>query len=889
MILAFILIVHTLSDNHLYQYWPPDQQLTYDVHVVHRHYPEHSHLRLMMADVQYPHDPKAPLSPTDLARLLMQYCSDRIKEERAHTKELIDDKAELVITGVIRGMGEGLATITESMKDYSQKLESLELKLSYLEKLFYQQMLDQTPVTSSPPTRTCLVCIKNPESNPCVNNQNKESHFHCNACITVFLSVKDLYHHICTPHAITSHFSCWNCEETFVNEKLLEEHNESMHASKTSITGELCDEALSPVLELGMHQMSHGCDRDLSSQVSSSPTTHTTSDHEKSSTPLPHQVCHMPSDLQHSQLYHLPPEASHEYLHQEIYHSTCEVCGFITTSNDHIRNHKKHCHGIRDSELHCNMCRDTFVDMRELNIHLKEHHQSDTLQLNKDHHNHNNDTLDFSDILQVDGIDDLTLSEVSHTGSAGVTLHDPTLTSASESFPNSAQAEQQLMYTLNPLNQARRLFENTDRPPLDIKYNNLQIIRGKQHPTNVTIECNSGLYLTAIKPALEAISAGWKTEVLSIVISCEDMSEMRDLSGRKVCTKLVLYLKEQQSISKQKVVLHFYHTSCTVQAQGSSLMSCGTCSPVWLVKHYVEPLASMHATTNRETIQTLNTNIRDSATFTCGHCKTQISPTASNPKDQELPCSKCGVLYHKRCTTRRRSTGNWKRSPWYCETCLTGPPSSSIPAASQSHHAQQSSVSPGQCAVSLSAHPTSQLLPPRFPSTSTRQRSSNVNLGNAEQEFQKTALGALRSTVTQQEVELKSLKEAIDIRNKRISQLEAQVGHASNLLADRRTPEDLSGDRVSELVEKLNRISEKFDQLAGVASNNIVVNTCNSRHSLPEKRDSATQTDAAHPNQISEGLHSELPGPQAPPDAGGGQEHEGGSHPVQEHSNSPNL
>ena len=53
--------------------------------------------------------------------------------------------------------------------------------------------------------------------------------------------------------------------------------------------------------------------------------------------------------------------------------------------------------------------------------------------------------------------------------------------------------------------------------------------------------------------------------------------------------------------------------------------------------------------------------------------------------------------------------------------------------------------------------------------------------------------------------------------------------------------------------------------------------------------DSATQTDAAHPNHISEGLHSELPGPQAPADAGGGQEHEGGSHPVQEHSNSPSL
>ena len=327
-----------------------------------------------------------------------------------------------------------------------------------------------------------------------------------------------------------------------MNEKQLEEHIDNVHTTKTCITCELCDEPFSSVEQLRKHNLSyHGCDLDLSSHGISYPTSHTSWDHEESITSQSDEICHitscfMPSDP-HSQSF--IPEVSPEYHHQESPHYVCESCGYMTASNDHLRDHIKHCHDMRESELHCNMCCDTFNDMRLLNVHLKEHHQTDPVQLDEDLHYH--DTMDISDILQVDGIDDATLSEVNHSSAhAGVTLHDPTIISANESFPNSAQAGQQLLYTLNPVNQARRLFENTDRPPLDIKYNNLQIIRGRQHPTNVTIECNSGLYLTAIKPALEAISSGWNTVVLGIVISCEDMSDMRDLSGRKVCTKQTL-------------------------------------------------------------------------------------------------------------------------------------------------------------------------------------------------------------------------------------------------------------------------------------------------------------------------------------------------------------
>ena len=57
----------------------------------------------------------------------------------------------------------------------------------------------------------------------------------------------------------------------------------------------------------------------------------------------------------------------------------------------------------------------------------------------------------------------------------------------------------------------------------------------------------------------------------------------------------------------------------------------------------------------------------------------------------------------------------------------------------------------------------------RFPNNSTRQRKSNVVTLNPEIEFQKASLDACRSTIIQQEAEIKRLKEALDLRNKRQS------------------------------------------------------------------------------------------------------------------------
>ena len=73
----------------------------------------------------------------------------------------------------------------------------------------------------------------------------------------------------------------------------------------------------------------------------------------------------------------------------------------------------------------------------------------------------------------------------------------------------------------------------------------------------------------------------------------------------------------------------------------------------------------------------------------------------------------------------------------------------------------------------------------RFPNVSTRQRTSNVNTLDPETEFLKTFFDSCRSTIVQQEAELKRLNECLDIRNKRVLLLESQVGIAADSLSSR--------------------------------------------------------------------------------------------------------
>ena len=115
-------------------------------------------------------------------------------------------------------------------------------------------------------------------------------------------------------------------------------------------------------------------------------------------------------------------------------------------------------------------------------------------------------------------------------------------------------------------------------------------------------------------------------------------------------------------------------------------------------------------------------------------------------------------------------------------------------------------------------------------------------MNNPEHEFLNTALTACRSTISQQETEIKRLKESLDIRNKRITQLEQQIGHASKLFSAR-TPGTDTSDSMAAVCDKLDYLTEKLSSVpAGHPPNSIVINTCHGHDVQASKQHIATQT-----------------------------------------------
>ena len=840
-----------------------------------------------LATLQHTHDPKAPLSGEDILSLLFEYCNNQIREntkiEREYFKDLTNDKIEIVV----KGFGDGIAAVAgnfnEHIREQNKIVDNLKLKVSDLEK----QIKDFHVI----------------EENLSEVNLKVETYgiYHQQSLYSLKLGLQDSLQRVQNDIKIIDSLvnSCNICGYTCPSQKSLRDHIQAHHCVPTPNTYSICHEAPLQQLYCGICGKTFESSADINLHtyrehwntfgevsnhtLSDHPTIHHYSRNNTEDSSADPASCH--SCLSCGEV--LPGDSAiplHVDCHA-VKTSTlqpsmlgCDQCTYISSSQTDLNSHMIHNHK-HNQELHCNKCDKTFRSVVILNIHTKHCHESipdpqTPIQasscsnsyfagdISDDMETHDDASIagmnEVASIPQIDGNDSLT-TDISDTVSLSNSSRHPVDDQPDSGLSHPSSDNIQFQYNLNSQTQTKKLLANSSKQAFTLRYNNPQIINGRQHPTNVTIDCNSGVYLSAVKPALQAIFRGWKTEILSTTIYCEEFSDRCDMSKRKVCTKLVLYLKENRPNEvESKVVLHFYHTSNTIQVQGSSLLSCGTVSPIWLVKHFLEPLANSHVAQNNDKIEAINNHLRMSSFHTCGLCNQKINSTATQPKDQELTCSRCQTLFHKRCTDRRRTTGNWRRTPWYCPGCVLGPQavpqisdgaSSSItntttysnscqalatdqvstpltptlqppPLAIPEQHSnalatsllppipthsptpilvlptqsEQHLVQPQPDQPLAQNPPSPNVLPPTqqptqpqttFPNYSVRQRSTNIRLENPELEFQKTALSACRSTIAQQEAELKRLKESLDIRNKRILLLESQLGVASETIAAR--------------------------------------------------------------------------------------------------------
>ena len=137
---------------------------------------------------------------------------------------------------------------------------------------------------------------------------------------------------------------------------------------------------------------------------------------------------------------------------------------------------------------------------------------------------------------------------------------------------------------------------------------------------------------------------------------------------------------------------------------------------------------------------------------------------------------------------------------------------------------------------------------PRFPSNSIRQRSSDVPITDPEREFEKTALDTCRGTIIQQEAELKRLNEGLDIRNKRIMQLDSQMGIASTFISSRDAQEShpaMNSESLAKITDSIHLILAKLavltDQQSSKTQSVYVYNNMQNANK-PEALTKGTQT-----------------------------------------------
>ena len=290
--------------------------------------------------------------------------------------------------------------------------------------------------------------------------------------------------------------------------------------------------------------------------------------------------------------------------HSEMTTFGCDYCTNIFTDKNDLIIHctKKHTEEYQEQLFQCHLCSNIFSDIQNLNSHAALSHVTlcDTAGSVEIESPQPGDLYPESiSTKSCNNCGNVTTSSYNpgdHIGSH----HAPcipqldgndSLVSVPESDltprPGPSSENISYNYSLNVNNQATRLVTNASKPPLEITQNSFRNIGGDNCATNVTLQFNAGVYLTAIKPVLSSLKVGWKTEVSHWSILCTNLSNRDDNTQQHLlCTQLTLVIKGKDNLDiSHQATLHLYHTKDKIQIQGSTLVSPGVSSASWIAEN----------------------------------------------------------------------------------------------------------------------------------------------------------------------------------------------------------------------------------------------------------------------------------------------------------------
>ena len=350
----------------------------------------------MLSDILgYNIDPKAPLNNRDLAKLLMNdsttkvrdlevSISDIIKLDRDHNKKV----NEAIVSGMCKRMDvlEQFAIkikddLTHTMGDHDLKLDTIS---SYQENLLNNLMVKVNDL---------LVVLQNHEK----TCQAAET-IKCNLCDSVFPTLPNLVTHMLLYHTNHASFPCSFCGKAFSTEQTLLNHHEectlSVHSLQPSTiipTMTLAQPLTQTVLNLNPGNRNAPYQR-LACNVCGETFV--------SCENLEVHMNYVHGPNQEYSLYPVNEVRDHVLPYTGIKTYTCDQCGYTCQSPEMLDIHLSYHEAAH--EVHCNICDHSFPNMVQLNIHVAEIHSQLT---DSSHIGIGSTTAQLIGVHQSEGID----------------------------------------------------------------------------------------------------------------------------------------------------------------------------------------------------------------------------------------------------------------------------------------------------------------------------------------------------------------------------------------------------------------------------------------------------------------------------------------------------
>ena len=666
-------------------------------------------------------DPKAPLSNSDLAQLLMNDSSNKVRELRDNIKEVINSDREhnkIVVHTAVSGI--------------CTRLNELEELVNSLQK---PSCPSSAPTTTSRPTITCNICKNVFGDLSELDEHIRANHrsLHCNLCERTLRSqpdyniYKNRYHStgnttdVSMDDAyISSQSICSICKKHFPCSGDLEDHMERDHGN--------IDTATSSSQSGSSHQVYH------SNHVLGQP--------------HPEIYCCYKCDLLFTAHKDLVTHV--QTIHGVSTTHTCFVCESIFTSIEILETHMKAFHPEVHSFLlpsyeaplatssaepiHCKFCDETFLSMVMLNRHTYAAHSGhqdtectdcqssvllspyqETRSLSNDcivtiicdkcgimcssHHELEKHVKTDHCLLtsSCDLCDEtfMTTTELelhlksSHSPRSAKSLSDlsqidqldgNTSICSSDLSSNPARSAP---YTLNKDKQISRLAKNAVIPNFEIDISST---------TNVNIQCSAGFYQLVAKPVISSLLVP-NLSVSGLPISCSD-SVTPKLDQLKRNVNAVLHFKVGEESSQESATIHLHHTQQKVQIQGLA-------AP-WFAENVLKNKFSVEAKNLELNIKALNdklaaaassqTNSIDKSSLACNHCSRQIRKSSAF-------CQKCRSTFHN---SRAYPCLASHVCNQVSQSSLTGPSPSTVPPGPNLQVSRQAIVTRNDGPVSQS-------------------------------------------------------------------------------------------------------------------------------------------------------------------------------------------